>query len=337
MKISEMTADEIRNYCYELKEENDNYIWSTQISTRTFPDAWDAIFEEIYLFGTRIETPKHQDGITILGWDADINVCVLEPRAEPWFHKLSITDTPLECESYRLEVIYGIHDEWIGHGWDYTYHERLRKHKTFDGKTIDWVTLNLERIVDDYKKKGRMSGRDYAGFTGYPTDNELDDKPCLQHIQWRITESNSQFYLHQFVYFRSRDFFKAWHENAYALSDLQRLMAKWLSERLEIEINVGSYYDHSSSLHIYGLYENENELITNAKNRVEKSLAEETDLTYTTEQFMGSEDDIKQYRRIIAARLDAMAKGHGTKLPEVKLTELSYDLDTFPYPAEWDE
>lgn len=207
MNPNEKTPEEIRGYNYELIKKNWDIFYTNQVLADTFPEAWNLIFQNLYLYGTRIETPKHQDGITILGWDGNFDVCVKSPKDEPWFHKMGITDTPLECESYRLEVIYGIHDEWIGHGWDYTYHERLRTHKTFDGGTIDWVQLNLDRIVEDYDKKGRISGRDYAGFTGYPTDNELDDKPCLQHIQWRITQSEDEYYLHQFVYFRSRDFF----------------------------------------------------------------------------------------------------------------------------------
>ena len=55
-------------------------------------------------------------------------------------------------------------------------------------------------------------------------------------------------------YFRSRDLYKAWFMNVFALTSLQEKVAKMVSERLERKVKVGEYSDTSDSLHIYGAY-----------------------------------------------------------------------------------
>ena len=55
-------------------------------------------------------------------------------------------------------------------------------------------------------------------------------------------------------YFRSRDLYKAWFMNVYALTGLQAKFADMLSERLQQKVSVGEYTDTSDSLHIYGAY-----------------------------------------------------------------------------------
>jgi thymidylate synthase len=56
------------------------------------------------------------------------------------------------------------------------------------------------------------------------------------------------------THWRSRDLYKAWFMNAYALTDLQRLMAGQLAARLNRPVRAGRYVDISDSLHIYGSY-----------------------------------------------------------------------------------
>ena len=55
-------------------------------------------------------------------------------------------------------------------------------------------------------------------------------------------------------HWRSRDLYKAWYMNAFALTDLQRIIAAKVSENLCQPVRVGRYVDITDSLHIYGSY-----------------------------------------------------------------------------------
>jgi thymidylate synthase len=54
------------------------------------------------------------------------------------------------------------------------------------------------------------------------------------------------------AHWRSRDLYKAWFMNVYALTDLQRIIAEKISHRIGQPVTVGRYVDISDSLHIYG-------------------------------------------------------------------------------------
>jgi thymidylate synthase len=66
------------------------------------------------------------------------------------------------------------------------------------------------------------------------------------------------------THWRSRDLYKAWFMNAYALTDLQRVIAERISKKIGKPIGVGRYVDISDSLHLYGRY------LEDVKNEVEK-------------------------------------------------------------------
>jgi thymidylate synthase len=59
------------------------------------------------------------------------------------------------------------------------------------------------------------------------------------------------------AHWRSRDLYKAWFMNVYALTDLQRTIAEQIANKTGVPIKVGRYVDISDSLHIYGSYFNE--------------------------------------------------------------------------------
>lgn len=56
------------------------------------------------------------------------------------------------------------------------------------------------------------------------------------------------------THWRSRDLYKAWFMNVYALTDLQRVIAERISNRIGKPVSVGRYVDISDSLHLYGRY-----------------------------------------------------------------------------------
>ena len=55
-------------------------------------------------------------------------------------------------------------------------------------------------------------------------------------------------------HWRSRDAYKAAYMNIFALTDLQRIIARRVSERMGRPIRVGRYADLVDSFHIYGSY-----------------------------------------------------------------------------------
>ena len=56
------------------------------------------------------------------------------------------------------------------------------------------------------------------------------------------------------THWRSRDLYKAWFMNVYALTDLQKVIAEAVAGRIGEPVQVGRYVDISDSLHIYGTY-----------------------------------------------------------------------------------
>ena len=59
------------------------------------------------------------------------------------------------------------------------------------------------------------------------------------------------------THWRSRDLYKAWYMNVYALTDLQKLIAEQIEKKINAPVTVGRYVDISDSLHIYGSYFND--------------------------------------------------------------------------------
>lgn len=56
------------------------------------------------------------------------------------------------------------------------------------------------------------------------------------------------------THWRSRDAYKAAYMNMFALTDLQRLIAERLTEKLGTGVKVGRYVDIADSFHIYASY-----------------------------------------------------------------------------------
>ena len=56
------------------------------------------------------------------------------------------------------------------------------------------------------------------------------------------------------THWRSRDLYKAWFMNVYAMTELQMIMAKEITEIMGEVVKIGRYVDVSDSLHLYGSY-----------------------------------------------------------------------------------
>jgi thymidylate synthase len=86
-------------------------------------------------------------------------------------------------------------------------------------------------------------------------DADTDDPPCLQRIWCRLVANETgELSLNMNAHWRSRDLYKAWFMNVYALTDLQRTIVEGISNKTGEPVKVGRYVDISDSLHIYGSY-----------------------------------------------------------------------------------
>jgi thymidylate synthase len=303
------------------------------VEAETLSEAVHKTIIACYERGARIETPKHKDGMT-LGYDGDIIARINNPLQEPRIHKCGLVEDGRGVMQYILEVTHGIHNHWKKtpehpEWWGYTYNERFVKQLPFV----------FARIKHDWDEKGRITGRDYQ-FTTWRAEEDIlleqPDPPCLQRGHLRFLQDNKGEWVLSYVTdWRSRDLAKAWNENIIAQIELQKLMASKVSDMLSIPVKVGCYIDRSSSLHLYGYYF-DRDGFENTVKRMQNTSHEEMGLSLDDYFSVPDGYTKEQLKRIIACQSDAEAKGHGLNLSAATLKELNYDINTFPYPSDWD-
>ncbi len=215
---------------------------------KTLPEAWEKSLVQVWEKGVSIKTqydrPKDPSSR-----DATMVMTVAQPLAEPRIHRALPTGLD-ELEVYRQEVVLGIHDSWIGkHGWSYSYHDRLYNYRT-SGGYLNQVSAAIDSLVDCYYTRRAQA------ITWVPElDSGHHEPPCLQRIWLRILEDPQKgLLLNMNTHWRSRDAYKAAFMNIFALTDLQRVIAQQVSQRIGSEVNVGRYVDITDSYHIYGSY-----------------------------------------------------------------------------------
>jgi thymidylate synthase len=241
------------------------------INADCLPEAWEKAVLAVWKKGVSVKT-EYDKPTDPPSKDATVIITVANPFAEPRIHK-NFPGGPEELEAYRQEVCNGIHDHWIdpvAGKWTYTYHERLFDYCPTDN-LLDPKALKPFAGFDqiDYvvsKCSETFHTRRAQAITWMPTaDPVTNDPPCLQRLWFRIIEDqNGQPVLNMNSHWRSRDLYKAWYMNVYALTDLQRIVAEQISEKIGRDVKVGRYVDITDSLHIYGSY------FTEAMSEIEK-------------------------------------------------------------------
>ncbi len=231
------------------------------ITADCLPEAWEKAVLAVWDNGFEVRTQydKPQDPPSK---DATAMIAVSDPFREPRIHK-NFPGGPEELESYRQEVVNGIHDHWIDPAagkWTYTYHERLFAYSPVENiRDADspkpFEKVNQIQYIIDYLSQAGHSRRAQA-ITWMPTaDPTTDDPPCLQRIWCRLLANDAgELALNMNTHWRSRDLYKAWFMNVYALTDLQRTIADGIARKRGEPVRVGRYVDISDSLHIYGSY-----------------------------------------------------------------------------------
>ena len=97
----------------------------------------------------------------------------------------------------------------------------------------------IEYIINTLAEAGHT--RRAQAITWMPTaDVHTNDPPCLQRIWCRLTADDSgKLWLNMNTHWRSRDLYKAWFMNVYALTDLQRVIAEKISKKIGKSVGVG--------------------------------------------------------------------------------------------------
>ena len=237
------------------------------VSGANLPEAWEKALLALWEKGVRVRTEydrKDASGnfTTPPSLDSTMVIEVEDPFAEPRIHK-NFPGGPEELEIYRQEVVEGIHDHWVSpedpDKWTYTYHGRLFRYAPTENLEDRCAarlseTDQMEAIVR--KAVERPYSRRMQAVTWMPTaDPKTEDPPCLQRLWYRLLpDREGTLVLNLNSHWRSRDAYKAWFMNAYALTDLQKRMGEEISKRMKRPIRVGRYVDISDSFHIYGRY-----------------------------------------------------------------------------------
>jgi thymidylate synthase len=231
------------------------------ITADCLPEAWEKSVLAVWDQGLKIRTQYDKAGDPP-SRDATVMIAISNPFNEPRIHK-NFPGGPEELEVYRQEVVNGIHDHWIDPAagkWTYTYHERLFAYCPVDDlRNSDSLRPfakvdQIQYIVDCLSRTGHT--RRAQAVTWIPTaDPKTDDPPCLQRIWCRLVDGqDGELFLNMNTHWRSRDLYKAWFMNVYALTELQRIIAEQIAKRRGQPVKVGRYVDISDSLHIYGSY-----------------------------------------------------------------------------------
>ena len=229
------------------------------ITADCLPQAWEKAVIAVWDNGLEIKT-EYDKPDDPPSKDATVIVTVTEPFSEPRIHK-NFPGGPAELEVYRQEVVNGIHDHWINPAagkWTYTYHQRLFAYsQNFDASSSTEKVNQIQHIIDKLSEVSHT--RRAQAITWVPAaDQKTDHPPCLQRIWCRLLPGDSGgLTLNMNTHWRSRDLYKAWFMNVYALTELQKIIANEISRKISQSVAVGSYVDISDSLHIYGSYFNQ--------------------------------------------------------------------------------
>jgi thymidylate synthase len=231
------------------------------ITADCLPQAWEKAVLAVWDNGLEIKT-QYDKPDDPPSKDATVIVTINNPFAEPRIHK-NFPGGPAELEAYRQEVVNGIHDHWIDPAagkWTYTYHQRLFAYcpieniKDKNPPKPFKKTDQIQYIIDCLSQTGHS--RRAQAITWMPTaDPQTEHPPCLQRLWCRLINDNKgSLSLNMNTHWRSRDLYKAWFMNVYALTELQKIIAQKISEKINKPVTVGRYVDISDSLHIYGSY-----------------------------------------------------------------------------------
>jgi len=189
----------------------------------SLPEAYHKSLEALYEYGEICDCPDYGQKQK----ECSMTIFIRAPLKEPMISKLFIGGHA-DLEQYRQEVLDGILDFMIGHGWDYTYHDRI-------ARQLPFIYEELRRNPDS--RRAVIDVRDWMADTRKGNTSPA----CLQHIQYFIRSGK----LHCKVLMRSNDAPEAAFMNMFAFIMLQKRTAE------ELNVGMGTYTHRANSYHCY--------------------------------------------------------------------------------------
>jgi thymidylate synthase len=216
--------------------------------------AWELSLIELHQKGCDLRTEYDKPGDP-LSKDATMMITITDPLSEPMIHK-DFPGGPIELQEYVMEVCEGIKDHLVRDPndpkdtrWEYTYHQRLFAYTVPSLTPLDQIENLCQKLA-----KTPHSRRAQAVTWKVWEDNDCYDPACLQSIWCRLLPEQGRPVLSMNVRFRSNDAYKAAFMNMFALIQLQRRIARRISELTGTEVELGRYCHLADSYHIYGSY-----------------------------------------------------------------------------------
>lgn len=192
-----------------------------QVSASSVAQAWPLILDKIRTFGIVKKSEYDENQQELLAFTS-----IIKQSGENEAHwNRFFPFSRQELEDYIPQVTSAIKVDGVA----YTYGQRLRE-------PIDQIQRIAEKI------KTVPESRRFVACT-WSVEHAYDNSspPCLVLLQFNVT--NAQLFLT--AYFRSNDMFAAWPKNAFALQELQKLVAR------ECKLALGDLVVFSQSAHIY--------------------------------------------------------------------------------------
>ena len=220
------------------------------VTGKNLPEAYHKAILELHKQGEVSECPDYNQKQK----ECTMTMEVTEPLSEPMITKLFIGGHP-DLQQYVMEVLDGILNFKIGHGWDYTYNSRI-------SEQLPFIYEELKR--NPYSRRAVIDVRDWKHDT-LPGNTS---PACLQHIHFLIRDNK----LHMKILMRSNDAPEATFMNAFAFIMLLKRTAEIVG------YEVGSYTHRANSFHCY---EKDFKLL----DQYVKSIESGDEITYEYEDF----------------------------------------------------
>lgn len=206
----------------------------TEIKAVDIPDAWFQCISKVLDVGFKYEI-QHGSYVGQTRMEFDwITVFIKQAYNEPWY--LMLPDIPPHLRipnpvapGYVEQYMPYLLTDTIAPGETYTYGSRIQR------QIKHWIEV----------LKSTPNTNQAVLQVAQPSDYELEDPPCLRHIDMRIKENKLIFY----PYFRSWDLWGGFPANLAGITVLQKMMAD------EIGVGIGPICASSKGLHLYGYVE----------------------------------------------------------------------------------
>jgi thymidylate synthase len=220
----------------------------------TIPDAWFQCISKVLDVGFKYEI-QHGSyiGQTRLEFDF-ITVHIKHPYAEPYDLMLpevpSHLNMPNPVENgYVEQYMPYLMTAHIEPGEQYTYGSRMHSYLSgYEYRQIDLFDIEIRKSQINHWiniLKETPNTNQAVLQIAQPKDCELDDPPCLRHVDMRVKNNELIFY----PYFRSNDLWGGFPANLAGIAVLQKHMAD------EIGVTSGPIIYSGKGLHLYGYVE----------------------------------------------------------------------------------